>query len=117
MIFGIALADRGQKDRTYFPELENIDVEILVLSLVALISNIGLLTAEALADDPNEKEPTLNAEPSYGNDEVTYLESIPPSNIAEGFNRNLIMQRRLFLLEKQILSICWMKVVLVLLLK
>ena len=53
MIFGKALADRGQKDRTYFPELDNTDVEILVLFLVALISNIGLLTAEALDGEPN----------------------------------------------------------------
>ena len=64
----------------------NIGLEILVLSSVALISNIGLLTAEALTGEPNEKEPTFNEEPSPDNDEVTALELIPPPNGAGTFN-------------------------------
>ena len=48
----------------------NIGVEILVLSSVALISNMGLLTAEALTGEPNEKDPTFDEEPSPDNDEV-----------------------------------------------
>ena len=40
----------------------NIGVEILVLSSVALKSNIGLLTAEALTGEPNDKDPTFNEE-------------------------------------------------------
>ena len=35
--------------------LDNIDVQILVFSSVALISNIGLLTEEALSGEKNEK--------------------------------------------------------------
>ena len=42
----------------------------MVLSSVALISNIGLLTAEELTSEPNEKDLTLNEEPSPDNDEV-----------------------------------------------
>ena len=53
MIFGEALADREPKDRTFFPDPDNIGVEILVLYSVALISNIGLLTAEELTGEPN----------------------------------------------------------------
>ena len=53
---------------------------------MALISNIGLLTAEALAGEPNEKEPTFNEEPSPDNYEVTALDLIPPRNGAGGFN-------------------------------
>ena len=37
---------------------------------MALISNIGLLTAEELTGEPNEKEPTFNKEHSPGNYEV-----------------------------------------------
>ena len=44
-------------------------VEIFVLSSVALISNIGLLIAEALTGKPNEKETTFNEEPSPDDDE------------------------------------------------
>ena len=36
---------------------------------MALISNISLLTVEALTGEPNEKEPTFNKEPSPDNDE------------------------------------------------
>ena len=68
------------------PDPDNIGVEILVLSSVALISNIGLLTAEALTGEPNEKESTFNKEPSPDNDEVTALDLIPPPNGAGGFN-------------------------------
>ena len=54
---------------------------------MALISNIGLLTAEVLTDEPNEKEPTFNEEPSPDNDEVIPpLDLIPPPNGAGGFN-------------------------------
>ena len=68
------------------PDPDNIGVEILVLSLVALISNIGLLTEEALTDEPNEKDPTFNEEPSIDNDEVKALELIPPQNGDGSFN-------------------------------
>ena len=44
------------------PDTDNIGVEILVLSSVALISNIGLLTAESLTGEPNYKDPTSNEE-------------------------------------------------------
>ena len=52
----------------FLPDPYNIDVEILVLSSVALISNIGLLASEALTGEPNEKYPTLNEEPPPHND-------------------------------------------------
>ena len=71
----------------FFPDPDNICVEILVLYLVALISNIGLLTEEALAGEPNDKEPTFNKEPSPDNDEVTASGFIPPPNGAGGFNK------------------------------
>ena len=45
---------------TFLPDPDNIGVVILVLYSVALISNIGLLTAEALSGEPNEKEPTFD---------------------------------------------------------
>ena len=64
----------------------NIGVEILVLSSVSLISNIGLLPAEALTGEPNEKDPTFNKEPSPDNDEFTALDFIPPPNGAGEFN-------------------------------
>ena len=51
----------------------NIGVEILVLSSVALISNIGLLIAEALTGEPNDKYSTLSEEPSPDNDEFIAL--------------------------------------------
>ena len=51
-----------------------------------LISNIYLLTEEALTGEPNEKEPTFNKEPSHVNDEVTSLDLIPPPNVDGGFN-------------------------------
>ena len=68
------------------PDPDNIGVEILVLYSVALISNVGLLTAEALTGEPNEKEPTFNEEPSPDNDEDIALDLIPPPNGAGGFN-------------------------------
>ena len=68
------------------PDPYNIGVEILVLSSVDLISNIYLLTEEALTGEPNEKEPTFNKEPSHVNDEVTSLDLIPPPNVDGGFN-------------------------------
>ena len=60
LLFGEALVAREPKDRTFFTDPDNIGVEILVLSSVDLISNIGLLTAEALTGEPNEKDPTFN---------------------------------------------------------
>ena len=51
------------------PDIDIIGVEILVLYSVDLISNIGLLIAEALTGEPNEKEPTFNKEHSPDNDE------------------------------------------------
>ena len=70
----------------FLPDPYNIGVEILVLSSVAWISNIGLPTAEALTGEPNEKEPTFNKEPSPDNNEVTDLYLIPPPNGAGIFN-------------------------------
>ena len=54
---------------------------------MALISNIGLLTAEKLTVEPNEKDPTFNEELSPDNYEVTALELIPPPNGAGTFNK------------------------------
>ena len=65
---------------------DNIGVEILVLYSVALISNVGILTAEALTGEPNEKETTFNESPSPDNDEVIALDLIPPPNGAGEFN-------------------------------
>ena len=59
LLFGKALAAREPKDMTLLPDPDNIGEEILVLSSVALISNIGLLTSEALTGEPNDKEPTF----------------------------------------------------------
>ena len=53
---------------------------------VALISNIGLLTAEALTDEINVKDPTFNEEPSPDNYEVAALEFISPPNVSGYFN-------------------------------
>ena len=58
----------------------------LFLLSVALISNIGLLTAEALTGEPNDKEPTFSEEPSPDINKVTTLELIPPTNGAGRFN-------------------------------
>ena len=66
----------------------NIGVEILVLSSVALISNIGLLIAEAVTDEPNEKYTTFNKEPSFDNDKFTALDFILILNGARAFNNN-----------------------------
>ena len=52
----------------------------LFLLSVALISNIGLLTAEALTGEPNEEEPAFNKELSPDNVKVTALYLIPPTN-------------------------------------
>ena len=60
---------------------------MLVLHSVALISNIGLLTAEALTGEPNEKEYTFNKELSPDNNEVAALYLIPPPNGAGAFNK------------------------------
>ena len=49
---------------------DNIGVEILVLYSVALISNVGLLTSEALYSESNEKYSTFNEEPCTINDGV-----------------------------------------------
>ena len=86
LIFGASLAANEPKDRTFLPDLDNIGLKILFLLSVALISNIGLLKAEALTGEPNEKEPTFNKEPSPDNDEVTALELIPPPNGSWDFN-------------------------------
>ena len=53
---------------------------------MAFISNIGLLTEDALAGEPNEKQPTFNEEPFPDNDEVTALDWIPPPNSAGASN-------------------------------
>ena len=37
----------------FLPDLDNIGVEILFLSSMDLVSNIGLLTADALTSEPN----------------------------------------------------------------
>ena len=60
--FGEALAAREPKDTTFFTGPDNIGVEILVWYSVALISNIGLLTAKALTGEPNDNDPTFNKE-------------------------------------------------------
>ena len=53
------LASREPKDRTFFPDTDpNVGVEILFLSSVALISNMGLLAADAITVEPNEKDLT-----------------------------------------------------------
>ena len=71
MIFGEALASREPKDRNPPPpDPYNIDVEILLLYSVALISNVGLLTSEALYSESNEKYSTFNEEPCTINDGV-----------------------------------------------
>ena len=62
------LASREPKDVMFFPDPDNIGVVILVFSSVALISNIGLLTAEAVPGEPNYKEPTFDEEISPEND-------------------------------------------------
>ena len=56
------------------------------MSTVSLISNIGLLIAEAITGEPNEKETTSNVDPVYDNDEVTALYLIPLPNDAGTFN-------------------------------
>ena len=53
---------------------------------MALISNIGLLPAEAIIGEPIEKEPNFNEEPSPDNDYVTALDLIPPPNGDRAFN-------------------------------
>ena len=53
---------------------------------MALISNISLLTAEALTGEPNYKEPTFNNEPSPDNYEATAFDLIPPPNGDGAFN-------------------------------
>ena len=58
----------------------------MVLSSVAMILNIGLLTAEALTVETHEREPTSNEEPSPDNDEIIALDFIPTPNDVGGFN-------------------------------
>ena len=53
---------------------------------MTLISNIGLLAAEAITGEPNEKEPTFNEEFSPDNDEVAALDLTPPTNGSVAFN-------------------------------
>ena len=86
LLFDEALASIESKDRTFLINLDNIGVEILVLSSVAFISNIGLLTAESLTGGPNYKYPTFDDEPSPDNDEFIALELIPPPNSSGAFN-------------------------------
>ena len=45
----------------------------MVLSSVDLISNIGLITAEVLTGETNEKKPTFNKEPSHINNEADII--------------------------------------------
>ena len=105
---------------TFLTYPDNIGVEILVFSSVALISNIGLLTSESLTGEPNEKEPTFNKKPSPDNYEVTDLDLTPPPNGAGVFNGigwyKFYCTKEGILVEKNILIPCWMRVVLVLLL-
>ena len=54
---------------------------------MALISNIGLLTAEALTGEPNNKETVCNEETSPDNGEVTALDLNPLPNGAMAFNK------------------------------
>ena len=86
MLFKEALVYIEPKDRTFLPNTDNIGVEILVLYSVKLISNMGLITAEALTGEPNDKDPTFNEGTSPDNDKVTALDLIPPPTGAEGFN-------------------------------
>ena len=58
----------------------------MVFYSVELISNIGLLTEEALTGEPNDKEHTFNEEPSPDNEKIIALELIPPPNGAGRFN-------------------------------
>ena len=58
--FGEVLAAIEPKDIPFLPYPDNICEEILVLYSVALISTIGLLTADALTGEPNEKNPIFN---------------------------------------------------------
>ena len=51
-----------------------------------LVENIGLLAAEAITGEPNDKNHTFNKEPSPDNDEVTALDLIPPPNGDGSFN-------------------------------
>ena len=76
------LSAREPKDGTFLPHPDNLGVKILVLSSVDLISNIGLLTSDALTGKPNYNDTTFNKEPSPDNDEVISLDLIPPPNCA-----------------------------------
>ena len=93
----------------------------MVFPSVALISNIYLLPEDTLNDEPNKKYPTFNRELSLNNGEVTALDLIPPRNCAEYVNGILGYTvndtKEGVWLTKYTLSPCWMKVVLVLLLK
>ena len=53
MLFGKVLASIEPNNRTFLTDTDNKGVEILVLYSVALVSNIGLITAEALTGEPN----------------------------------------------------------------
>ena len=86
LLFGEALVAIEPKDRTFLLDPDNIGVEILVLSSVALISNICLLISEALTGEPNDKDPTFNKEPSADNDE---FETILIGNLCD-FNKTIV---------------------------
>ena len=87
MLFGEVIASREPKETIVLPDPDNIGVLTLVLHSLALISNICLLTEEALTGEPNEKEPTFNEELSSDNDEVIALELIPHPNCDGIFNK------------------------------
>ena len=65
---GETLSAREPKGRILLTDPDNIGIEILILYSVALISNIVLLTAEALTGEPNYKELSFNEELSLIND-------------------------------------------------
>ena len=67
----------------------------MVFSSAALLSNIGLLTAEALTGEPNDIEPIFDEEPLPDNDEV---ETILIGNFCV-FEKSMVYHRGL--LEKR----------------
>ena len=56
----MALASIEPKDMEFFTDPDNLGVEILVLSSVAMVLNIVLLTANELTGETNEKKPNFN---------------------------------------------------------
>ena len=77
----------NQRGRTFFPDIDNIGIKILVLSSVDLISNNGILTSKAPTGEPNEKGTSLNEEPAPDHDEV---ETILIGIICNFKNRDLL---------------------------